>query len=108
MSVAEIMADAKLHRLFALISGSAHITLPEGEDESWIWNGINGLIVAVDTVGRGHYTEYSLTQPSVALQIPFKDGVPPGHRVVEHGPCDSTDSIVDYGLSDFGKGRELR
>lgn len=108
MSVAKIMTEAKSRRLFALISGSAHITLPEGEDELWIWNGINGLIIAVDTVGRGHYTEYSLTQPSVALQIPFKHGEPPGHLVVKHGPCDSTGSVVGYELPDFGKGKELR
>lgn len=104
----EDTTDDTLHRLFALISGSAHITLPTGEDELWIWNGINGLIIAVDIVGNGHYTEYSLTQPSVALQLPFRDGVPPSHCVVKHGPCDLTDPIVDLGFSGWGEGKELR
>lgn len=91
-----------------MISGSAHLTLPAGEDELWIRDGINGLIIAVDTVGDGHYTEYPSTQPSVALQIPFKDGVAPDHRVVKHGPCDLTASIADDGFSDWGRGTELR
>ncbi|CAI6094524.1 unnamed protein product [Clonostachys chloroleuca] len=77
---------------FALLSGSAHITLPEGDDELWIRDGENGLIVAVDTVGVGHYTEYPSDIPAIALQIPFKDGVAPTHRVIKHGPCSTTAS----------------
>lgn len=90
-----------------MISGSAHLTLPVGEDELWIRDGINGLIIAVDTVGDGHYTEYPSDKPSVALQIPFQDGVAPDHRVVNHGPCDSAASIADNGFAGWAKGAEL-
>lgn len=71
-----------------MISGLAHVTLPEGDDELWIREGANGLIVAADTVGDGHFTEYPSDKPSVALQIPFAGGRFPAHRVIKHGVCD--------------------
>ncbi|VUC31401.1 unnamed protein product [Clonostachys rosea] len=92
---------------FALLSGSAHITLPVGDDELWIKDGENGLIVAVDTVGVGHYTEYPSEIPSVALQIPFKDGVAPTHRVIKHGPCIATDSATKDELTGEELSEEL-
>lgn len=69
---------------------------------------MNGLIIAVDTVGDGHYTEYPSKQPSVALQIPFKDGVPPLHRVIKPGPCDTVASIVDDEFPDSRYESELK
>ncbi|KAH8675594.1 hypothetical protein BX600DRAFT_507820 [Xylariales sp. PMI_506] len=73
---------------FVLLSGVAHVTLPHGDgDELWIRAGVNGLIVAVDTRGDGHVTEYPGDQPAAALQIPFLDGVVPEHRVVKRGVC---------------------
>ena len=68
--------------------------MPYGDDELWIKDGLNGLIIAVDTVGDGHYTEYPSTQPAVALQIPFKSGEAPDHRIVKRGPCDMAASTV--------------
>lgn len=63
---------------FVLLSGLAHVTLfdgDEGEGEGlWIMEGVNGLMIAADVVGRGHVTEYPSDKVTVALQIPFKDG----------------------------------
>lgn len=75
-----------------LLSGLAHVTFPDtqendDENELWIVPGVNGLIIAADTVGDGHVTRYPADIPSVALQIPFTDGKPPEHRVVSDGIC---------------------
>lgn len=72
-----------------LLSGLAHVTLPEGDDELWIMEGVNGLMIAADTVGVGHVTEYPSDKPTVALQIPFEDGRVPEHRVLYRGVCDA-------------------
>lgn len=81
-------------RFFVLLSGLAHVTLPEGDDELWIMEGVNGLVIAADVKGDGHYTEYPSDKPSVALQIPFTDCEMPKHRVIKHGVCGpSTTSI---------------
>ncbi|KAI0137039.1 hypothetical protein BJ170DRAFT_40743 [Xylariales sp. AK1849] len=72
---------------FVLISGMAHVTLPESEDELWIKEGANGLIIAADVEGDGHFTEYPLDKASIALQIPFADGIVPEHRVVKGDLC---------------------
>ena len=74
-----------------LLSGLAHVTLPDGVDKLYIVEGVNPLIVAADVRGEGHYTEYPSDKPSVALQIPFKDGMVPEHRVVSEGVCGSGD-----------------
>ena len=63
------------------------MTLPDQDDELWIMEGVNGLMIAADVFGDGHYTEYPSHKPSVALQLPFKDGVLPQHRVVSQGVC---------------------
>lgn len=81
------MANAAF-RFFVLLSGLAHVTLPQGDDELWIMEGVNGLMIAADMVGEGHITEYPSDKPSVALQIPFRDGEMPGHRVVSRGVCE--------------------
>ena len=70
-----------------LLSGLARVTLPEGNDELYIVEGVNALIVAADTRGEGHFTEYPSDKPSIALQIPFKDGEVPEHGIVNEGVC---------------------
>ena len=70
-----------------MLSGLAHVTLPASDDELYIVEGVNGLIVAADTRGEGHFTDYPSDKPSVALQIPFKSGEVPEHRVVNKGVC---------------------
>ena len=70
------------------MSGLAHVTLPGGNDDLWVMEGVNGLMIAADVKGDGHFTEYPSDKPSVALQIPFKDGRMPKHRVVGTGVCD--------------------
>lgn len=84
-----------LCRLFVLLSGLAHVTLLDGSDEVWIVEGLNGFIVAVDTVGMGHFTDYPSDKETVALQIPFADGVVPDHKVLKNGACHSHSQIVD-------------
>ncbi|KAJ9148456.1 hypothetical protein NKR23_g4937 [Pleurostoma richardsiae] len=66
--------------LFILLSGLAHVTLPHGEDEAWIMEGVNGLVVATDVTGVGHYTEYPSDKETVALQLPFLNRIVPGHE----------------------------
>ncbi|KAH8889046.1 hypothetical protein GQ53DRAFT_748530 [Thozetella sp. PMI_491] len=72
---------------FVLLSGRAHVTLPEGDDELWIEAGVNGFMIAIDIVGDGHYTEYPSDKPSVALQLPFSEGRIPEYRLVKSGVC---------------------
>ncbi|KAH8203935.1 hypothetical protein TruAng_001877 [Truncatella angustata] len=93
---------------FVLVSGAAHITLPGGDDELWIGNGEDGVIIAMDTQGVGHYTDYPSDQPSVALQIPFKEGVPPKHRVTNQGPCILAKLILENEVLDEQRQAELR
>ena len=49
--------------------------------------GVNGLIVAADMAGDGHYTEYPSDVETVALQIPFEGGLVPEHKVLWNGAC---------------------
>jgi hypothetical protein len=84
-----------LCRLFVLLSGLAHVTLIDGSDEVWILEGLNGFIVAVDTVGMGHFTDYPSDKETVALQIPFADGVVPDHKVLMNSACHSPSQVVD-------------
>lgn len=83
------------HRLFVLLSGLAHVTLLDGSDEVWISECVNGLIVAVDTIGEGHFTDYPSDKETVALQIPFTGGVVPAHEVLRNGACHSPSQVVD-------------
>jgi hypothetical protein len=73
--------------LFVLVSGQAHVVLPDYSDELWITEGADNVIVATDTRGIGHYTNYPLKKETIALQLPFKDGIVPNHTVVGQGAC---------------------
>ena len=83
-------------RFFVLLSGLAHVTLPEGDDELWIMEGVNGLIIAADVRGDGHFTEYPSDKPTVALQVPFDGGKMPEHRVLGKGVCGVSRSGLDW------------
>jgi len=80
---------------FVLLSGLAHVTLPttdpDSESSEGLWieggGGVKSIIIATDTRGEGHYTAYPGEKTSVALQIPFEDGVVPEHVVVGEGAC---------------------
>lgn len=48
--------------------------------------GLDGIVIAVDTVGTGQNTSYPSSSDIIALQIPFEDGAFP-HSVVAGGPC---------------------
>jgi hypothetical protein len=72
---------------FVLLSGKAHVTFPFNNEELWIREGAKGLIVAADVKGIGHFTEYPGSKETVALQVPFKDGIVPNHSVLGRGPC---------------------
>ncbi|KAL2818692.1 hypothetical protein BJX63DRAFT_383783 [Aspergillus granulosus] len=75
--------------LFVLLSGMAHVRLPDGTGEAWVMEGVNGLLVAVDDAGEGHYTDYPSDKTAVALQIPFENGIIPSHTVAHSGACKS-------------------
>ncbi|RJE23401.1 hypothetical protein PHISCL_04253 [Aspergillus sclerotialis] len=81
--------------LFVLLSGLAHVTLPDGDDEAWIVEGVNGLLVAADANGVGHYTDYPSDKTTIALQVPFSDGVIPEHTIVHSGACQSDSQVTD-------------
>lgn len=74
---------------FILISGLAHVRLPAdpNSDGLWIVEGVSPLIVATDILGIGHYTDYPGVKETVALQVPFQDGVVPEHKTVGDGAC---------------------
>lgn len=61
----------------------------EPTESLYVVTGVNPLIIAVDTDTRspGHLTFYPSDIETVALQVPFKDGKIPGHRVLYDGPC---------------------
>jgi hypothetical protein len=44
--------------------------------------------LAVDTQGLGHLTTYPSDQETVAIAVPFKDGVVPEYEVVREGACE--------------------
>jgi hypothetical protein len=92
----------RLARFFVLLSGQAHVLLPDGSAELWIEEGINGLMIAADVIGTGHYTAYPSDKETHALQIPFKNGELPMHKVLHPGTCSS---IIDSG--EPGKSLEL-
>jgi hypothetical protein len=82
-----------------LLSGLAHVTLPYGDDELYIVEGVNNLIVANDVRGEGHFTDYPSDKPSIALQIPFRDGKVPEHRVVNEGACAPDSGMMEDSLA---------
>ncbi|KAF9637609.1 34-dihydroxy-2-butanone 4-phosphate synthase RibB [Lasiodiplodia theobromae] len=81
--------NAPQNQFVFFASGLAHVTLPHSSDEAWVVGGGNGLIVAVDTVGSGHYTNYPTDETTIALELPFENGVPPPYEVKSQGACDS-------------------
>lgn len=87
-----------MNRFFVLLSGLAHVVLPESDDELWIMEGVNGLMIAADIIGQGHITEYPSDKSSVALQIPFRNGKMPDHSIVHQGVCKSS-RTPESGLS---------
>lgn len=65
----------------------ARVSLIDGSEELWILEGVNNLIVAADIIGDGHITDYPSDKTTIALQIPFKEGQVPKHRVIQQGVC---------------------
>ena len=80
------------------------MTFPFSDEELWIREGVHSLIVANDVKGIGHFTEYPGGKESVALQVPFKDGVVPEHEVVGRDTCsvvNSKDGGVGGGMQEI-------
>ena len=72
------------------MSGLAHVTLPDCDDEAFIRGGEHGLIIAADTASvseKGHFTNYPSNETTTALQIPIVGGRLPPHIVLHKGPC---------------------
>jgi hypothetical protein len=75
------------NRFFVLLSGLAHVSTEDEGDGLWIVEGVNGLVIAADVYGKGHWTDYPSDKATVALQIPFQYGKLPDHEVVSKGVC---------------------
>jgi hypothetical protein len=70
------------------LSGLAHVTLPgASEDDVWVMEGVNNLLVASDLTGKGHVTDYPSDKDTIALQLPFREGRIPEHVVLHSGAC---------------------
>ncbi|KAE9967854.1 hypothetical protein EG328_007946 [Venturia inaequalis] len=86
--------NAPVNQFVLFMSGLAHVTLPNTTisptTSAWVQGGKYGLIIAADTSGvskYGHATAYPSDADTVALQVPFKDGIIPDHTVLYDGPC---------------------
>ena len=77
--------------LFILLSGLAHVRLPADPSGDGLWIKSGDVIVATDTEGIGHYTDYFSDSEVVALQVPFRDGVAPEHTVLSSKPCSNVE-----------------
>jgi len=100
-------SDEGLHKpphpiFFVLLSGLAHVSLPKGDGELWIMEGVNGLMVAADVTGDGHYTMYPSNKETIALQIPFLNGTMPKHEVLRDGVCHGNTKHVKDSGGEFG------
>ena len=60
--------------------------------------GVNGLLVANDVTGIGHYTDYPSDKETVALQLPFKGGKLPEHLIVHNGSCKVASQVQEQCL----------
>jgi hypothetical protein len=72
---------------FILLTGQAHVTFPYNGQEVWIEQGVNDILIANDIKGIGHFTAYPGYEETRALQVSFKSGVVPMHRVLWKGAC---------------------
>ena len=81
------------------------MTLPFGDDDVWIMEGVNGLLVANDVTGIGHYTDYPSDKETVALQLPFRDGKLPDHVVVRNGSCKVANQVQEQCVGASSPGR---
>jgi hypothetical protein len=64
--------------------------------------GVNGLMIAADVHGDGHYTDYPADKPTVALQLSFEGGRVMEHRLIKKGVCGFDDRTLE---SESGSGR---
>jgi hypothetical protein len=72
-----------------VLSGLAHITLPQDEaKELWLLGGKSGLLFAADTEGLGHVTRYPSDQETITFVTPFEGGIVPPHEVIKEGGCE--------------------
>ena len=74
------------------------MTFPFNDEELWIREGAQNLIIANDVKGVGHFTDYPGEKETVALQIPFEYGVVPDHEVVGRDACSIADSNEEVGV----------
>ena len=61
--------------------------------------GQNAVIIAVDTIKKGHITTYPSDDQTVAIQIPFANGLLPDHEVAYGGPCQDEEDINDASVT---------
>ena len=82
-----LLTMLRWYRWVVFTSGLAVVTLPNNPGAAYIRGGLNGIIIAVDTVGSGHYTSYPSNSETIGFFTPFEGGVYPAHSVVAKGPC---------------------
>lgn len=76
-----------MYRWVIFTSGFVELTMPNNTGTAYVRGGQNGIIIAADTVGTGHYASYPTNDETVTLFIPFEGGAYPAHTVVAEGPC---------------------
>ncbi|ORY41757.1 hypothetical protein BCR35DRAFT_336437 [Leucosporidium creatinivorum] len=67
------------------LSGAAIISFPNATGTITCSIGTNLIVVDISTVSNGHYTDWKAGTSVVLVQ--FKDGVVPGHEVVDRSFC---------------------
>ncbi|KAF2095977.1 hypothetical protein NA57DRAFT_59039 [Rhizodiscina lignyota] len=88
--------NAPRHQLILVQSGIVMITLPDGSDDPvYAQPGPSGLILALDVEGQGHTTSQPSDEEGLVLELPFRNGVIPPHKVInETGACRGQESFL--------------
>ncbi|RSL38168.1 hypothetical protein CEP53_015112, partial [Fusarium sp. AF-6] len=93
--------NAPLPQFVLVLSGVAHVTLPNSTDEVWIHGGRDSLIIAVDTAevsAHGHLTAFPGPDPTVMMQIPFRGWSSLRPTTLHLGPCQVAEMAESKGI----------
>ena len=87
-----------LNRLVVFLTGLARVSLPSSNAEAYILGGSeNSLIVAADTTGNGHFTDYPSDAITTAIQLPLPGGlqsIPDFTILDDKEPCSEESQVV--------------
>lgn len=86
-----------------VLSGLAHISVPDEEESAFVTGGEFGMLFAGDLAelggGVGHRTAYPGLTETVILQLPIGGNVAPAHTVLHAGPCKAGEVVGFRGLA---------